>query len=101
MSPTLLEVAMVLILAGVGWQLGVALLPAVGRFWRESQQRLEEAECAEAHPPPPQFTTNAEVGVTRVEAAPAQNDRHLAEHTAKETNNIRLPRPGFAPSKIA
>jgi len=65
MSPTLLEVAVAIILVVVAWQLGLALAPIVLRELRAMRQSLDDASedsLAETDPPP-------------IESQPTRKDR--------------------------
>ena len=45
MSPTLLEATIVLILIGLGWQIGVRIAPSVFGYWQAARQQLDAIEA--------------------------------------------------------
>jgi hypothetical protein len=51
MSPTLLELAVAIILLVVAWQIGVTIAPSIMQWLRSLKQDVDEAAEQTLHPP--------------------------------------------------
>ena len=88
MSPTFLEITMVLLLVGVGWRLGIELLPTAQRFWRQNQQRLDQVEQSLRQPLPlSPKAPNGEAGTAPASAGVGQDERDAKQLNEKEAND--------------
>ncbi|MEZ4623179.1 MAG: hypothetical protein R2867_47820 [Caldilineaceae bacterium] len=80
MSPTLLEITMILLLIGVGWRLGIELLPAVRSFLYHGQRRLEQIDATVPKPAaPPGSDPVSHISASLDSAAPGVDFRGPAD----------------------